>query len=128
MKSQTLRDAFTIAVLGVGALTVVATIGGGIAYEVASNTNNTTVTATVTDKVVKNSGNNSKYLIFTDKGVKEDTDNLFHGKFNSSDVYSALKVGCTYQFNQIGVRNDFFSMYPDILTSVPVPTKACPNP
>jgi predicted membrane protein len=76
-------------------------------------------TATVTDKVVKNSKEHSKYLIFTeaengDVRVFKDTDALFRGKFNSSDIYGEIKVGKTYQFKTYGFRIPFLSFYENI--------------
>ena len=75
---------------------------------------------TVTDKAVKNYNKDSKYLIYT---VNEDgdvmvfsvEDRLFIGRFNSSDDYARIQIGKTYTFRTIGVRNGFFSTYPDIV-------------
>ena len=78
------------------------------------------VTVTVTDKVVKNDGNNSKYLVFTEDisngtiTTFEITDSWLNGRFNSSDVYAAIKIGNTYTFTVGGSRNEFMSWYPNI--------------
>ena len=77
------------------------------------------VTVTVTDKAVKNDGNSGKYLIFTEDkngniATFEITDSLMAGRFNSSDVYAAIKVGETYTFTVGGSRNEFLSWYPNI--------------
>ena len=77
------------------------------------------VTVTVTDKTVKNDGDDGKYLIFTeDKDGNivtfEITDSLIAGRFNSSDVYAAIKVDNTYTFTVGGSRNEFMSWYPNI--------------
>ena len=77
------------------------------------------VTVTVTDKEVKNSGKSGKYLIFTEDtngniAVFEVTDSLLKGRFNSSDVYAAIKVDNTYTFTVGGSRNEFLSWYPNI--------------
>ena len=77
------------------------------------------VTVIVTDKEVKTGKDSSKYLIFTeDKGGKiatfEITDSLLKGRFNSSDIYAAIKVGNTYTFTVGGSRNEFMSWYPNI--------------
>lgn len=77
------------------------------------------ITVKVTDKV-RTGGDDSKYLIFTDGGVYEDTDTMMKGKYNSSDLYSKIKVGQRYTFHLRGVRSGFFSMYPNILTVKPV--------
>ena len=77
------------------------------------------VTVTVTDKAVKNDGDIGKYLIFTEDengniATFEITDSLMAGRFNSSDVYAAIKVGETYTFTVGGSRNEFLSWYPNI--------------
>ena len=77
------------------------------------------VTVTVTDKTVKNDGDDGKYLIFTEDkdgniATFEITVSLIAGRFNSSDVYAAIKVGNTYTFTVGGSRNEFMSWYPNI--------------
>ena len=77
------------------------------------------VTVTVTDKTVKNDGDDGKYLIFTEDkdgniATFEITDSWIAGRFNSSDVYAAIKVGNTYTFTVGGWRNEFMSWYPNI--------------
>ena len=77
------------------------------------------VTVTVTDKTVKNDGDDGKYLIFTEDkdgniATFEITDSLIGGRFNSSDVYAAIKVDNTYTFTVGGSRNEFMSWYPNI--------------
>lgn len=47
--------------------------------------------------------------------VFEDTDTLFRGKFNSSDVYGALKEGKTYELTVIGFRVYIFNWYENII-------------
>lgn len=74
------------------------------------------VTVTVEEKERIQDGESSKYLIFTDKGVFENTDTLLRWKFNSSDVYSALKVGKEYDVDVYGWRVPFFSVYPNIVS------------
>lgn len=58
---------------------------------------------------------NSMYLVFTDKGVFRNQDSWAYLAFNSSDVYSKLKVGSTYKFTIYGYRNRWNSEYPNIL-------------
>lgn len=77
------------------------------------------VTVTVTDKTVKNDGDDGKYLIFTEDkdgniATFEITDSLIAGRFNSSDVYAAIKVDNIYTFTVGGSRNEFMSWYPNI--------------
>ena len=71
-----------------------------------------------TERVVDGSGENmrSRYLIFTDEETFENTDELFLGKFNSSDLYSAIKPNKTYRARVTGVRLPFFSWYRNILS------------
>lgn len=80
------------------------------------------VTVKKTEQVTKVTGNGedisvrSYYLVFTDKGVFRIEDQLFFGKFNSSDLYGELELGKTYQITTTGFRNGFFSMYPNIVS------------
>lgn len=77
------------------------------------------VTVTVTEKTVKNGEDSGKYLVFAedDEGnvqTYEITDSLLRFRFNSSDVYAAIKPGNKYKFTIGGSRNHFFSWYPNI--------------
>lgn len=85
---------------------------------VASNSNKREIIATVTEKEIKNYNDKGKYLIFTkddDVEVYEITDSLFQGRWDSSDLYGKIEEGKTYKFTVVGIRNNFFSMYPNIL-------------
>ncbi len=80
-----------------------------------------TYEATVVDKEVNRSGSDSKYLIFTETTdgqvrVFENTDSMLKGKFNSSDMYAAIKEGETYTFTVYGYRIPILSMYENIIT------------
>lgn len=68
----------------------------------------------VTGKERVTSGDSSKYLIFTDKGTFENTDYLFKGKFNSSDIYGKIEINQKYRFDVGGMRIPFLSMYQNI--------------
>jgi hypothetical protein len=62
----------------------------------------------------------SKYLIYGEDEngktyVFEDTDTLFRWKFNSSDVYGALKEGETYELTVIGFRVHILNWYENIV-------------
>lgn len=57
----------------------------------------------------------SKWLVMTDVLVMENTDTIFHLKFNSSDIQAKLEVGNTYEFTTYGWRVPFLSMYPNII-------------
>lgn len=61
----------------------------------------------------------SKYLIFTDKVTFENTDSLFHLKFNSSDIYGNMILGECYKITYYGIRSHLMSMYPNIISSEP---------
>lgn len=96
-----------------------------IAVIVMNFSNDHTYTVTITDKerVTTQSAEDSidsKYLIYgEDKNGKtyvfEDTDTLFRGKFNSSDVYGALKEGETYELTVIGFRIHILNWYENII-------------
>jgi len=77
------------------------------------------VTITVMDKerIVESDGESttSKYLIFTEAETFENTDLLFKGKFNSSDIQGQLQEGETYTVEVIGWRVPFASMYRNIV-------------
>lgn len=54
------------------------------------------------------------YLVYTDKGTFKIEDQLFFGKFNSSDLYGGLKPENTYTFIVYGFQIPIFSMYQNI--------------
>jgi len=60
-------------------------------------------------------GSQSKYMIFTDTESFEDTDSFFHTKYNSSDLFNHLKIGCSYTLKVYGKRVPFFSMHRNIV-------------
>lgn len=111
-----------------GCLTVIVVIVLAIiAFPVINFTNDHKYTVTITDKervtvqfVAKNNNTNSKYLIYGEDEngktyVFEDTDTLFRWKFNSSDVYGALKEGETYELTVIGFRVHILNWYENII-------------
>lgn len=109
-----------------GCLTViVVAVIAVIAFPVLNFSNDHQYTVTITDKervITQSAQDNidSKYLIYgEDKNGKtyvfEDTDTLFRGKFNSSDVYGALKEGETYELTVIGFRVHIFNWYENII-------------
>lgn len=77
------------------------------------------VTVTVIDKERINNNNNrsSYYLIYTSSETFKCTDEMFMGKFNSSDMYGHIQRNQTYQFKVIGWRVPVFSMYRNIVKS-----------
>lgn len=96
-----------------------------IAFPVMNFSNDHTYTVTITDKErvttqVAEGQTDSKYLIYgEDENEKtyvfEDTDTLFRWKFNSSDVFGALKEGETYELTVIGFRVHIFNWYENII-------------
>ena len=96
-----------------------------IAVPVINFSNDHTYTVTITDKervTTQSDKDNisSKYLIYGEDEngktyVFEDTDTLFRWKFNSSDVYGALKEGETYELTVIGFRVHIFNWYENII-------------
>lgn len=96
-----------------------------IAVIVMNFSNDHTYTVTITDKErvttqASEGQNDSKYLIYGEDEngktyVFEDTDTLFRGKFNSSDVYGALKEGETYELTVIGFRVHILNWYENII-------------
>ena len=61
------------------------------------------------------SGNSSKYLVFTDSETFENTDSLFHMKWNSSDIYGSISPG-EYEAVVYGWRIPFLSWYRNIVS------------
>lgn len=87
-----------------------------------SNDHKYTITITDKERVTTQSvkDNTSKYLIYGEDEngktyVFEDTDTLFRWKFNSSDVYGALKEGETYELTVIGFRVHILNWYENII-------------
>lgn len=71
---------------------------------------------TVDDKWTKRNGESDLYLISTTNGdVLQNSDSLFHGKWNSSDIYARIQPGDRCTARTAGLRMQFFSAYPNIL-------------
>lgn len=106
-------------------LVIIAVIVAVVVVPVMNFTNDHQYTITITDKervTTQSDKDNisSKYLIYGEDEngktyVFEDTDTLFRGKFNSSDVYGALKEGETYELTVIGFRVHIFNWYENII-------------
>lgn len=60
-------------------------------------------------------GKSSRYLVYTKEGVYENTDSLFLGKFNSSDLYNQIQQNKQYECLVTGWRIPFFSDYPNLI-------------
>ena len=94
-------------------------IGGTITYQVSYYASSKTISITInkTDRITTGSGEDisSKYLIFTDETTYENTDLMFLGKWNSSDIQGKFKAGETYKVKVVGWRIPILSMYPNIV-------------
>lgn len=79
-----------------------------------------TVTVTKTERITTGSGDNMshKYLVFTSGETFENSDCLWYGKFNSSDVQGRLSPG-TYSLKVYGWRIPFLSRYRNIVDVSP---------
>jgi hypothetical protein len=101
------------------AVFLLALIALPIGYTVAAYNNEHVYVAKVTDKEAKKDGDDEKYLVFTkvdgETKVFENTDALFAGKFDSSDMYADIQRGKIYKFKTIGFRIPFLSSYENII-------------
>ena len=68
-------------------------------------------------KTIKRDGDIvSLYMIYTDVGVFKNEDNYLFFKWNSSDIYGNIEIGKCYIFKTRFWRNNFFSLYPNIMS------------
>lgn len=89
---------------------------GFVGFGIAGLIHKEKVTAKVTDKTrITEREGNGYYLIFTDEETFKDSDSLFYGKFNSSDLYGKIKIGKEYDFIVTGFRIPILSMYRNIV-------------
>lgn len=102
-------------------LALVLLLVGGLGWHMEYGTQHN-VTFKVTGIEDQSTGSSHKYLIFTSHDgrteVFENTDAMFHGKNDSSDVqarFQAAGNGATWQCPVYGFRNFFSSSYRDIL-------------
>jgi len=86
----------------------------GIGYAIYALTLNE-VTFTVTKAERVGYGDSSKYLVYTNIETFENTDEMWAGKFNSSDMYGKIVSGQTYNATVTGFRVPFLSMYRNIV-------------
>lgn len=105
-----------IGVIGIGVLfAVMASCSAGISYGTIKTVSNVTITDK--ERIVERSGEStsSKYLVFTDTETFENTDSLWHFKFDSSDIYGKFQPGQVCDLTVTGFRVSFMSMYRNIL-------------
>ena len=89
---------------------------------------NAPVTCKVVDKDRSTSsskdGSKSVFRIYTEGPGCDGTyglgDNIIAGNFNSSDLYGQIRVGKTYRFENVGVRNGPMSMFKEITKATEV--------
>ena len=69
------------------------------------------------ERISTGSGGNMKhkYLVYTEGETFENTDTLWHLKYNSSDLHGTLKDGERYSAKVNGWRVGFLSMYRNII-------------
>lgn len=80
------------------------------------------VTVTKTERITTGSGETlgSKYLVFTETETFENTDSVWYGKWDSSDLHGRLKPGGRYSVKVYGWRLPFFSSYRNIVSATEV--------
>lgn len=100
-------------------IAVIFLFGFGLNFAIYKMSNETVTGIYVNDKerIVESDGNStsSKYLVFTENETFENTDYLLTFKFNSSDIQGRIKPGQTCEFEVVGWRVSFMSMYRNIL-------------
>ena len=76
------------------------------------------VTITDKERISVGSGEDisHKYLVFADENVFENTDSIFHWKWDSSTVQSKLEKGKQYSIKTYGWRVPFLSWYENIVS------------
>lgn len=114
------------AVLSVAGLVVVtvlvvvllaALFGGAACYQLCT-TDTATITVKGKERVTTGDGETitSRYLVFTEHETFENTDAIWHWKFDSSDVYGQLEEGKTYTVKVYGWRVPILSWYRNIVS------------
>ncbi len=110
-------------VIFVGAVLVMAATAG---FWIFSNTQTSSVAACVVtdkDRTTDHDGASSMRVYTENCGVLAVGDSLVSGIFNSADIYSAISVGGTYNFELRGVRVPILSSFPIITSYEEVSTR-----
>ena len=97
------------AVIGVGV--TVALLFGGCAYKTYGTIDQHEVRVNDMQRLA----DEKKWIVLTDKTTFENTDSIFHWKFNSSDLQGKIERDTMYSFTTVGWRVPFLSMYPNII-------------
>jgi hypothetical protein len=91
----------------------------GIGFEVFRLNSKEIVTTRVTHKerIIESNGEKVEtfYLIFTEGGTFKLEDEMIFGNFRSSDWYGDIQIGEIYEFEVVGWRSGFLSMYQNIV-------------
>ena len=85
---------------------------GSAIYNYASE--ETVVAEVIKTERVQTSKGMGKYLVFTTGETFQNTDTVWHGKFDSSDLHGQLKPG-SYKFRVVGWRIPLLSVYRNII-------------
>lgn len=105
-------DPFPILIGAFFALIIIGTLSLGFIWTGVTNT----LSCTVNDKTATNTDSGTDYRVYTDEcGVLQIQDELFLWKFDAADRYNAVKVGNSYEFDTVGWRAPFFSLFPSIV-------------
>lgn len=97
-------------------------LGYPVSGFITAHRNNSVQVITVTSKDDQATGSNGhQYLIFTPQGAFKDTDNIWLGKWDSSNVFNQLLTGHTYRCHVHGERQEVTSNYPDIISCTSAP-------
>lgn len=104
-----------MAVVWMGAFAVIA--AGLLAIAITPPTRDLTLHVVDKERACSPSGDHEcRYLIHAREGTFENTDSLFVGKFDSSDIYAEIKEGRAYTAHVRGWRNHTLSTYENIIS------------
>lgn len=95
---------------------IVVFVIAAIVFHFKDYMNKKEITTQVIDKERVQKDDDSYYLIFTEAGTYRVEDQIWIGKFNSSDLYGKIKRGKCYTFKVGGFRVGLFSMYPNVMS------------
>lgn len=93
---------------------IIIVIIGVIGIAFSGYMNKQTITCEIEDKWTKRKNETDIYLVSCGDKVYKISDLLFKWKFDSSDIYSKLKVGKTYEITTTGFRIPLISEYQNI--------------
>lgn len=86
-----------------------------VATYVLEYSNANELTIEVKDKFIKSYDGYGTYIVIDNNdNAYKISDLIFLWKFNSTDIYSSIKIGKKYKINTTGIRLGLFSEYPNI--------------